>query len=122
MNEEHKIKYMIESLSKSKFRGSFHLNKKMKDYVKEKGYKEVEKHAYDFINKRLKPAHIKNDGKQTPMKQVHPVFIAEHACGFCCRSCMQRIHKIPKNRELTEEEVKNIVNFIMIWIKKELER
>ena len=122
MNEEYKIKYMIESLSKSKFRGSFHLNKKMKDYVKEKGYKEVEKHAYDFINKRLKPAHIKNDGKQTPMKQVHPVFIAEHACGFCCRSCMQRIHKIPKNRELTEEEVKNIVNFIMIWIKKELER
>ena len=122
MNEEYKIKYMIESLSKSKFRGSFHLNKKMKDYVKEKGYKEVEKHAYDFINKRLKPAHIKNDGKQTPMKQVHPVFIAEHACGFCCRSCMQRIHKIPKNRELTDKEVNYIVKFIMIWIKKELER
>ena len=37
MNEENKIKHIIDSLSKSKFRGSFHLNKKMKDYVNEKG-------------------------------------------------------------------------------------
>ena len=116
MNNKCKIDKMIDSLSKSKFRGSFHLNKKMKEYVKEKGYNEIEKHAYDFINKRLKPAFIQNDGKQTPMKQVHPVFIAQHACGFCCRSCLQRIHKIPMNRELTEEEVNYIASFIMIWI------
>lgn len=122
MNNKCKIDKMIDSLSKSKFRGSFHLNKKMKEYVKEKGYIEIEKHAYDFINKRLKPAFIQNDGKQTPMKQVHPVFIAQHACGFCCRSCLQRIHKIPMNRELTEEEVNYIASFIMIWIKKEVER
>lgn len=122
MNNKCKIDKMIDSLSKSKFRGSFHLNKKMKEYVKEKGYNEIEKHAYDFINKRLKPAFIQNDGKQTPMKQVHPVFIAQHACGFCCRSCLQRIHKIPMNRELTEEEVNYIASFIMIWIKKEVER
>ena len=100
MDNKNAINKMIESLSKSKFRGSFHLNKKMKDYVKEKGTVEIEKHAYDFINKRLKPANIKNDGKQTPMKQVHPVFIAQHACGFCCRSCLQRIHKISKGRDL----------------------
>ena len=30
------INNLLNSLSKSKFRGSFHLNKKMKDYVKEK--------------------------------------------------------------------------------------
>ena len=32
------IEDLLDSLSKSKFRGSFHLNKKMKDYVKEKGF------------------------------------------------------------------------------------
>ncbi len=122
MDERSKIDQMIESLSKSKFRGSFHLNNKMKAYVKEKGINKVEKHAYDFINQRLKSSIIKNDGKQTPMKQVHPVFIAQHACGFCCRSCLERIHKIPKGKELTEKEVDYIVSFIMKWIKIELER
>lgn len=122
MDERSKIDQMIESLSKSEFRGSFHLNNKMKAYVKEKGINKVEKHAYDFINQRLKSSIIKNDGKQTPMKQVHPVFIAQHACGFCCRSCLERIHKIPKGKELTEKEVDYIVSFIMKWIKIELER
>ena len=61
-----------------------------------------------------------NDGKQTPMKQVHPVFIAQHATGTCCRNCLMRIHHIPKGRELTNKEIRYIVNVIMIWIQREL--
>lgn len=117
---EEKIEKMILSLSKSKFRGRFHLNNNMKLYVKEKGLDKISNDAYDLIEKRLKPSFPKNDGKQTPMKQVHPVFIAQHACGFCCRNCLERIHKIPKGRELTSDEVNYIVKFIMIWIKKEI--
>ena len=120
MDDRSRISKKIEALSKSKFRGSFHLNNKMKDYVKEKGLDEIRNHAYDFIEKRLKPKNPKNDGKQTPMRQVHPVFIAQHACGFCCRSCIEKIHHIPKNRELTQKEVNYIVTFIIEWIKKEM--
>lgn len=116
------INKLIDSLSKAKFRGSFHLNNKMKEYVNNNGLDVIKDHAYDFINKRLKPKSPKNDGKQTPMRQVHPVFIAQHACGFCCRNCLYRIHKIPKNKELTDEEVNYIVNFIMTWIKKEMQK
>ncbi len=36
------IEDLLDSLSKSKFRGSFHLNKKMKDYVKEKGFDKID--------------------------------------------------------------------------------
>lgn len=121
MDERSRIEKKIESLSKSKFRGSFHLNKKMKNYVIEKGTKEIERHAYEFINKRLRIIPL-NDGKQTPMKQVHPVFIAQHACGFCCRGCLEKIHNIPKDRNLTDDEVKYIVVFIMEWINKEMNR
>ena len=39
------IDNLLDSLSKSKFRGSFHLNRKMKDYVKEKGILKVERDA-----------------------------------------------------------------------------
>ena len=78
------IEKLLDSLAKSKFRGSFHLNSKMKDYVKEKGIDKIKSDAYDLIEKRLAPANPLNDGKQTPMRQVHPVFIAQHACGCCC--------------------------------------
>lgn len=114
------IEKLLDSLAKSKFRGSFHLNSKMKDYVKEKGIDKINSDAYDLIEKRLAPANPLNDGKQTPMRQVHPVFIAQHACGCCCRGCLERIHHIPKNKELSKSEIDYIVEVIMTWIKREI--
>ena len=110
---------ILDRLSKSKFRNSFHLNKKMKEYVLDKGLDKIEEHAYDFINTRLKHKFIPNDGKQTPMKG-HPVFIAEHATATCCRGCLYKWHKIPKGVELTDSQVDYIVSVIMEWIKREV--
>lgn len=45
------IEKLLDSLAKSKFRGSFHLNSKMKDYVKEKGIDKIKSDAYDLIEK-----------------------------------------------------------------------
>ena len=81
----------------------------------------IREHAYDFIKKRLAPSQILNDGKQTPMRG-HPVFIAQHACACCCRGCLEKWHKIPKDRDLTEKEINYIVNLLMLWIKKEYEQ
>ena len=111
---------ILDSLSKSKFRSSFHLNKKMKDLVNEKGLDVIREHAYEIINKRLKPAIILNDGKQTPMRQVHPVFIAQHACACCCRGCLSKWHKIPMGRELTNSQIDYIVDILMEWIRREI--
>lgn len=114
------IDEMLYSLSKSKFRNSFHLKEKNRQYVKEKGIDKIESHAYDFLRKRLAPAYIPNDGKQTPMRG-HPVFVAEHATATCCRNCLFKWYRIPKGRDLTKEELDYIVRIIMAWIKKELE-
>ena len=65
-------------------------------------------HAYDFVNNRLKPKEIANDGSQTPMKG-HPVFIAQHATATCCRGCLSKWHKIPKSKELNDQEVDYVV-------------
>lgn len=32
------------------------------------------------------------------------MFIAQHATGCCCRGCLERIHKIPKGKALSNEE------------------
>ena len=113
------IDQKLEELKKSKFRNSFHLKEKDIIYSKNKGYREIEKHAHDFINKRLAPKEIINDGKQTPMKG-HPVFIAQHATATCCRGCLEKWHKIKKNKELSKEEQNYIVKVIMTWITKEV--
>lgn len=111
-----KIEYILEQLQKSKFRSRFTLGQKEKQYIEEKGIDTIEKHAYDFIQARLAPSYIANDGKQTPMKG-HPVFIAEHATATCCRGCLEKWHKIKKGKELSKEEQEYIVSVIMTWIK-----
>lgn len=114
------VENLLDSLSKSKFRGSFHLNKKMKEYVQEKGWDKIRFDARDLITKRIAPKNLNNDGKQTPMRQVHPVFIAQHATGCCCRGCLEKIHDIKKGHELSNEEIDYVVNVIMMWIQREM--
>lgn len=92
----------------------------MKDYVLTNGLEKVRKHAYEIVSKRLGGSNIINDGRQTPMKQVHPVFIAQHATATCCRGCLYKWHKIDKGRALTEHEINYIVDVIIKWISNEL--
>ena len=112
---------ILDRLSKSKFRSSFHLKKYMIDYIDKNGMDKIMEHAYDFITKRIKPKNILNDGKQTPMRG-HPVFIAQHACACCCRSCLEKWYHIEKNKELSDKEVDYIVNIIMEWINREYKK
>ncbi len=118
-NVEKNLENLFFSLSKSKFRSRFHLKEKDKEYVLDKGMEKVKSHAYDFVRKRISGDVIENDGKQTPMRG-HPVFIAQHACACCCRGCLEKWHKIPKGRKLTESEIDYIVNVIMKYIEKEV--
>lgn len=111
------IQSKLYSLSKSKFRNSFHLKEKEKDYIKNNGIDKIKEHAYEFINKKLAPANPLNDGSQTPTKN-HPVFIAQHATATCCRKCLYKWHKIPLGKELTQNEKNFIVELIIAWIKK----
>ena len=115
---DEKIKNVLDRLSKSKFRSSFHLKDKDIIYINDKGIDKVREHAYDFISKRIADTSNVTDGKQTPMKG-HPVFIAQHATGTCCRSCLEKWHHIRKNKNMTEDDIKYVVDIIMSWIEKE---
>lgn len=108
----------LAKLQKSKFRSRFHLDEKNVKYIDEKGLDVIRSHAADFVAKRLAPAEIPNDGKQTPMRG-HPVFVAQHACACCCRGCLNKWYRVPQGRALTESEQLRIVNLLMAWIEKE---
>lgn len=110
---------LFERLAKSAFRSRFRLAQKDKSYIAAKGMATIRRHAIDFVTKRLAPAVIPNDGKQTPLRG-HPVFLAQHATGCCCRGCLSKWHHIPADRQLTEEEQQYIVAVLMTWIERQL--
>lgn len=112
---------IFDRLQKSPFRSRFHLSQKDKDYVMRKGMDVIKKHAEDFVRQRLAPAVILNDGKQTPMRG-HPVFVAQHACACCCRSCLSKWHHICMNEALSQKTQDEIVSVLMKWIQKEMSR
>lgn len=126
VNSENKISHkewlkidLFTRIRQSKFRMRFKLKEADIEYIKKKGLPVVKSHAEDFVRKRLSAAEPANDGKQTPMRGApkgHPVFIAQHATGTCCRECLLKWHGIPKVRELSQGEQEYIVDVLMKWI------
>lgn len=108
-------------LARSRFRSRFHLSEADRRYVTEKGNETIRRHAEDFIRTRLAPANPPNDGKQTPMRG-HPVFVAQHATATCCRGCLEKWWKVPRGGAIPAERQKGIVDFLMAWIERDLQR
>ncbi len=113
------IEQALNKLEKSKFRSSFYLSKKDKQYVNDKGLDTIRRHAKDFVKQRLAPASPINDGKQTPTSG-HPVFKGQHATATCCRGCLNKWYNVEMGVELTEVQQEKIVNLIMSWIERKM--
>ncbi len=119
VEKEYDLTDLFDRLSQSAFRSRFRLTQKDRAYIAAKGLDTIRQHARDFVAKRLAPAVIPNDGKQTPMRG-HPVFLAQHATACCCRGCFSKWHHIPAGRELTAEEQAYAVGVLMAWIEKQM--
>jgi len=98
----------------------FTLGEPEQEYVTSRGMDILRLHATDFVNKRLAPANPKNDGRQTPTKG-HPVFIAQHACGCNDRASVEEFFGFEVGRELTGDEVSQVVDAILGWIEEHLD-
>ena len=109
----------LKLLKRSSFRSKFKLTDRDRQYIQDKGIETIKDHAFEFVNFRIASQFPKNDGKQTPMKG-HPVFIAQHATATCCRSCLQKWHRMQKGRALSDNEVEFIVSLIMGWIEEQI--
>ncbi len=119
--EENTVRYaqISAALSRSRFRSRFRLGLKDRQYICDRGWETMRRHAAELVEERLAPAFIPNDGKQTPMRG-HPVFIAQHATACCCRGCLGKWHKIPSGRALTAAEQEYIVGMLLFWMQREM--
>ncbi len=110
---------IFRRLSRSEFRSRFCLRGSDREYAAKNGMDAIRRHARDFVERRLAPAVIPNDGKQTPMRG-HPVFLAQHATATCCRGCLSKWHGISPAHELTEDEKRFAVSLICEWIYRQM--
>lgn len=106
---------VFERLARSAFRSRFRLGAAERAYLERNGLDAVMSHGERFIDERLAPADIPNDGKQTPMRN-HPIFIAQHGTAACCRGCLEKWHGIPKGHALTTEEKAYILSVLRRWL------
>lgn len=113
------IEEALKRLQKSAFRAKFHLGDADRTYIRQKGMDVIRAHCEAFVEERLAPAHLPNDGKQTPMRG-HPVFVAQHACACCCRGCLNKWYRVPMGVPLSQEQQRKIVNLLLAWIKAQL--
>ena len=110
---------LLLRLQKSRFRARFHLDEQARQYLESRGLDAVMEHGAAFIRDRLAPAHPPQDGKQTPMRG-HPVFIAQHATGSCCRGCLSKWHGLSAGKPLTKEDQEAILAVLRAWILKDM--
>ena len=99
----HSIDEALGKLKHSKFRSSFRLNEKDREYIKEKGRDVIESHARDFVKQKLADEDPLNDGT---------------AC--CCRGCLNKWYKVPRHTPLTEMQQEKIVRLLMAWIDEQM--
>ena len=85
--------------------------------IKETGIPGIKKQAEQIVEHKLRE-QLENDGKQTP-KAGNPVYKAMHACKCSSRREMSKAHRIPAGRDLTDNEIKSIVNLVTRWIVRE---
>lgn len=116
MNPPVSYSELKERTAKSKFRSRFRLDEAGRDYIAVRGWDMIESQAKEIIRKRLAPAILGNDGRQTPMRG-HVVFLAQHATATCCRGCLAKWHSIPAGNELSGTEIEYIVRMILGWLR-----
>lgn len=111
----------LRRLDTSKFRAGFTLSEKDRAYALGRGETTIREHARDLLRTRVGAAWPARDGKQTPFRG-HPVFTAQHATATCCRGCIEKWHHIPKGRPLTDDELDDLTELVVRWIRRDIVR
>jgi hypothetical protein len=110
------LEALFAALKRSSFRARFRLNADDRSYLVKHGLAKILEHGREFIQQRLAPAKITNDGRQTPLNG-HPIFVAQHATATCCRKCLAKWHHIARGKELNELESRYVLNVLEHWLK-----
>ncbi len=118
------VKHTIESLERELIRHEYwhrKLSEKVKDYAKRKGLAGLRETSERRLIKSVGPARSElfRDGTQTPMNG-NIINYAQHTTATCCRKCIEAWHGIDRERPLSMQEIRYMVELLMLYIRKRL--
>ena len=93
----------------SPFRRRFRLGPKERTYLAEKTLPVILEHGRQFV--QGDDSHRRNQRTTGGKRRCegHPIFIAQHATATCCRGCLEKRHRIPRGRAVTDEQIEYVV-------------
>ncbi|PIK13707.1 DUF4186 family protein [Halobacteriovorax sp. JY17] len=106
---------IFRRLGCSKVCSKFKLEDEQWDYLSKRGFDTILLEGRSLIVKIFSEELKTHSCKLAPV-QTHPIFTALHATGTCCRSSLQKWHKIPKDKELKEKDIFYILLVVKEWI------
>ena len=115
-------KYTMESLKHECVRHHFwhkDINQRAVNHALRKGERDLITCVRTHLQHSIGSAKPFRDGSQTTMRDDVPTAMpyGQHATATCCRSCLEFWHGIPKNRELTEDELNYCSDMVFLYIK-----
>lgn len=57
------------------------------------------------------------DGRRTKW-EGNPIHYGQHATATCCRKCIEKWHNIPRDQELTENQVKYFTHLVIMFLEE----
>lgn len=94
-------------------------DQKALDHALRKGRKALHAAARRRLESSVGRAGSPYDGRQTPFKG-NTLYYAQHATASCCRACMEYWHAIPKDRDLTEDELEYLASLMVLFLDERL--
>ncbi len=85
--------------------------------IQDLGIQEMKKQARQIVEEKLEKNREK-DTSQTPYAG-NPVYKAMHACRASSRRELSHAHRIPREKKLSERDIKSVVNLLTRWIARE---
>jgi hypothetical protein len=116
------VVFTFEQLRRELIRHYFwHLpfDEKAINHARRKGRLRLHRAARHRLEMYVAKAGMPFDGRQTP-RQGNTIFYAQHATASCCRTCIEYWHDIPKNRDLTAEELSYLATLVIAYLDERI--
>jgi len=93
------------------------------NYARRKGRLQLREAARKQIEHAVGRISHPREGQQTPREDkanTNVIHYAQHATASCCRRCVEEWHGIPRDRELTADEIGYLTELAMLYVSSRL--
>jgi hypothetical protein len=116
------VAFVFEQLRHELIRHHFwHLpfDDKAINHARRKGRRQLHEAARRRLETSVGKAGMAFDGRQTP-REGNTICYAQHATASCCRTCIEYWHDIPKDRDLTADELSYLSTLVIAYLDERL--